>query len=264
MFNGWLTAIGVRFSRKTLMSLRGVALLAALFAAVYGLVRSFAKGEESTGKGLLRSLLGLSTAISTGIFLLEGGYLFYDLYYIPVLVMIFPLLAVDLDEAKRLGQRILCLLCCLCLAFSGAYTAQFIRTKDNRMDSWSGLSYTEMDTVEALRDCMTFMQENGYSYAFIDYWYASVLTEMSDGKLTVGPVVKSYAEGDGESILSLYSWGTSKTAFLPENLPDTLLVFVRWEDELPTFLEKFPDAKQVWEGYRFAACEIPKDLLILP
>lgn len=265
VFNDWLAAIGVRFSRKTLMSLRGVALIAALFAAVYGLVRSFAKGEESTGKGLLRSLLGLSTVISTGIFLLEGETRFYELYYVPVLAMIFPLLAVELNGTKAMGQKTMCLLCCLCLAFSGGYTAHFMLTQDETMDQWTALSHSEMDTVEVLQDCLDFMQEEEYTHALINYWYASPMMELSSGRLTVGPVEITYAMSDDEeSILSIYPWGTSKTAFLPENLPDTLLVFVRWEDELPTFLEKFPDAELVWEGYPFSACEIPCELLTQP
>lgn len=266
VLNDWLIAIGVRFSRKPLLSLRGVALLAALFAAVYGLVRSFAKGEEATGKGMLRSLLGLSTVISTGIFLLEGETRFYELYYVPVLAMIFPLLAVELDTTKAMGQKTLCLLCCLCLAFSGGYTARFMLTRDETMDQWTALSHSEMDTVEVLQECVAFMQEEEYTHALIDYWYANPMIELSNGQLTVAPLELTYAGSDEEeSLISIYPWGTSKTAFLPENLPDTVLVFLRWEDELPTFLEYFPDdAELVWEGYPFSACEIPSDLLTLP
>lgn len=263
VLNMWLKAIGTRVTDESLMSLRGVALAAALYIAFYGLICSLKKEEEPLGKAMLRSLLGLSMLISTFIFILERTTRYYELYYVPVIALTFSLLAVELDAVQKAGRKALCLLCCLCLVFTGSYTAKFMLTKDDSMDWWSGINFNTMNVVESLADCVEFMEEEEYTHALIDYWYASPMMELSSGQLTVGPVEITYAMSDDEeSVISIYPWGTSKTAFLPENLPDTLLVFVRWEDELPTFLEKFPDAELVWEGYPFSACEIPSELLI--
>lgn len=266
VLNMWLKAIGARVTDESLMSLRGVALAAALYIAVYGLICSLKKEEEPLGKAMLRSLLGLSMLISTFIFILERTTRYYELYYVPVIALTFPLLTVELDAVQKAGRKALCLLCCLCLVFTGSYTAKFMLTKDESMDLWSGINYNTMSVAEDLSDCVEFMEEEEYTHALIGYWYANPMMELSSGQLTVGPVEITYAMNDDEeSIISLYPWGTSKTAFLPENLPDTVLVFLRWEDELPTFLEYFPDdAELVWEGYPFSACEIPSDLLTLP
>lgn len=265
VLNDWLAASGVRFSDKSLLSLRGIALATALFSAIYGLARSFAKGEESTGKAMLRSLLGLSTVINSVILLLEGKYRFCELYVVPVLAMLFPLLAVELDGPKKAGQRALCLLCCLCLVFSGAYTALFMRTKDQTMDRWSGMSYSDMDTAQAAQECADFMLAEGYTHALIEYWYASTVMEAGNGRLAVAPLSLSYAtDSDQQSRVSIYAWGTDTSPFLPENLPEELVVFVEWEEDLPTFLDRFPDAELVWESSPFSACVIPKDMLTQP
>ena len=265
VLNMWLMAIGARRTEEPLVSMRGVALGAALFPAVYCLICSLGKWrEKALGKAMLQSLLGLSMLISTGLFLLEGTTRYYELYYVPVLALTFPLLAVALDKlpAQKLGQRALTVIACLCLVFGGGYTAKFMLTKDETMDGWSGLNFGNMNVVEELRDCVEFMQEEEYTHAVIDYWYANPMMELSNGELTVAPMELTFAENEAqEDTLSISPWGTSKTAFRPENLPDTVLVFLRWENELPTFLERFPDAVLVWESAPFSACEIDKELL---
>lgn len=159
----------------------------------------------------------------------------------------------------------LCLLCCLCLVFSGAYTALFMRTKDQTMDRWSGMSYSDMDTAQAAQECADFMLAEGYTHALIEYWYASTVMEAGNGRLAVAPLSLSYAtDSDQQSRVSIYAWGTDTSPFLPENLPEELVVFVEWEEDLPTFLDRFPDAELVWESSPFSACVIPKDMLTQP
>lgn len=259
LLNMWLMAIGVRVSPKSLLSLRGVALAAALFSAVYGLIRSLRCREQDTGRAMLGSLLGLSTLVNTVLFLLDRSDRYYELYYVSVIAMIFPLLAVELDGQRKAGQRALCLLCCVCLVLSSAYTALFMLTKDKRMDQWTGLGWREMYTTYQAQECADFMQQQGYTHALCYYWHANTIME-----LTVAPRKFNYAQNEGEeSTISLDPWATSKTAFLPENLPDTLLVFV-WGNEREDFARHFPRLTKVWESQTFSAYEIPREMLILP
>lgn len=57
LLNMWLMAIGVRVSEENLLSLRGAALAAALFSAVYGLIRSLRCREQATGRAMPDTLL---------------------------------------------------------------------------------------------------------------------------------------------------------------------------------------------------------------
>lgn len=182
----------------------------------------------------------------------------------PVVTYTFVLILVELDSVKKAGQQALALLCCLCLVFAGGYTIAFTLTGDEDLDSWSGLSFYNMNVVEDLQDCLDLMQEEEYTHALINYWYASPMAELSSGQINVAPVEFTFSYDDEDSLITLYTWGMPKSTFLPENLPDELVVFVEWEEDLPTFLDRFPDAELVWESSPFSACVISKDMLTQP
>ena len=260
ILNGWLTAIGVRHSSQPVMGLRGLSLLAALFSFGWLLWRSLRSlGRDlPAGEGLTRGLLGLGFAVTTLAFALENGTRWYDLYYVPVIVLAFPLLAWEMEDileaARPLGVRLAGILCCVCFLFQGAYTAYYLRVDRGGMDAWSGLPVQNLNLTDECRDCVAFMQQNGYTHGVMQYWYANVMMELSDGDVTMLPYLYTLEPG----VLQMYQWGTSKTAMRRENLPDRIPVFVihQYADD---FQANHPSAVCVWQGWKFTAFEMPTD-----
>lgn len=264
IWNGLLVAIGARESALPLLSARGVSLAAALFGFGYLMIVSLRDGlmdkaGEAMGKRLLLSLLSAAVLSLTVIFVFLSGWGSYSTYDTPAVAMLYPALAVQLDRAWRRGalltRRALTLLVCLCLLFQGAYTLWFLRVDRGEMDVYSGLAFSHMDALDKVGECIDFMRREGYTYALIEYWYANVMMELTDGELTVAPIVSHPKESPP---LQLYRWGTSHAAF--ENIPPTVLVFQK-PNERPSFEAAYPQAERVFEGWYFTGYTLPSSAL---
>lgn len=260
ILNGLLLAIGARYSGNPVMGLRGLSLLAALFGFGWMVWRSLRSLWEPLPleRRLMPGLLALSLFTTTLVFVFEDSQRHYVQYYAPVVALAAPLLAWELDrmDGAKLGRRAVSLLCCLCLLFQGAYTLYYLRVEKNRMDVWSGLPVKNLSLADECRDCLDFMRQNGYDYAWMEYWHASVMTELSQGGVTAAP----YNLEDG--MPRLYQWGVSRAAVQRQNMPDTLLVFIPLEDT-QAFEAAVPSAGQVWTGWKFAGYLLSTDLLLL-
>lgn len=262
--HGWLIAIGVRNSTMQLIGLRGLALAAALFAFTYALILSFRamKQPELSGRNCLKSMLALSFVTTTFIFLFDSTDRIFEQYYIPVCVWAVATLVMELEESLRqnetLCRRLLALAACACMLFQGAYTVLYLRFDQNTMDRWECLYFDRFDAVEKSEDCVAFMQENGYTHAMTDYWYANVMMEIADGEVTVAPMLVNYNK---DPSIYLQKWGTSRSAFLVENLPDSILVFFE-KYRTAEFEQNYPHAPRVYEGDTFFAYELAREELI--
>ena len=117
------------------------------------------------------------------------------------------------------------------------------------------MEYYEMDTVDQVRDCVSFMQDNGYTHGFVDYWYASTMMEVSNGTLNVGGMT----EPEGGQI-HLKRWGTSKSVFEPANMPQKVVVFIHRE-KAADFEALFPALPLVHEGWIFNGYEADSGLI---
>lgn len=260
IFNSLLAAIGARQSSLPLLSARGLSLAAALFGFGWLMAVSIRDGlmgraGEPFAARLLLSLLSSAVLCITIIFLFLSGWMSYTTYDTPAVAMLYPAVAVEIDRALRKGalltQRVLTVLVCLCLLIQGAYTLWFLRVDRGDMDVYSGLSFEHMDTLDKVGECVTFMQDHGYDYALIEYWYANVMIELSDGQLTVAPLLNRPKE---DPPLQLYRWGTSHAAI--EDLPPTVLVFQK-PNERPVFEAAYPQAERVFEGWYFTGYTLP-------
>ena len=263
VLTGFLETIGVRVSQYRLVSVRGVSLMAAL--GVFGLLL-FLSGrhmlrEKTPEKRILSGLFLASYAVNTGLFFLNlKGSVFY-LYYVPVVSMAFLTLAVEWDGVKeKICSVTRCLLAgCLALGllFQGAYTIRYIRhCNGSSWDTWTGLPHTEIDTAAEARECAAFMQKEGYTHGMAIYWYASVIMEVSNGQEDVVPCM--LAE-DGTVIH--FPWGSRKSAFYRENLPDEMIVFLADGYDVTG---RYPEAVQVFSGSRLNGYLIPTDEVLLP
>lgn len=265
LLNGWLVAIGVRNTSAPLVGIRGVSLAAALIGFGTLLVlslKSFFGRKESFEEKFAGSMFAALFLVNTLIFIFESGEAggrLYQLYYIPVAVMAFLVLAVELnrysDNSTSAARKLVTLLVCGCLLFQGAYSAWFIRADKHHLDQWDGLAYTRMDTIDQFQDCIDFMQTQGYTHALIDHWYANAMMEATDGSLKVCPLQVDF---DVAGIVTLGRWGTSEEAFLPDNAPPTTIIFVK-KERSAAFAETFPDAPRLHEGWVFDGYAFPTD-----
>ena len=82
------------------------------------------------------------------------------------------------------------------------------------------------------------------------------MVELTDGELAVGPLgLKQTEEG---LTINLDRWGTSKTAFAKENLPERLLVIVS-EEQVNQFEKAFPHLPKVFEYWYNCGYEVTPD-----
>lgn len=261
IWNGWLTAIGVRNSALSLVGIRGLSLAAALVSFVWLLYRSvcFLRKGGTMEQRLLGGLYALSMFSTTLVFVFDSGCRFYELYYVPVIVLALPTLALELDDHPPVltARKALCFLVSLCFLFQGAYSAWYLRVERRNMDTWSGLTHQDLTCADECRDCVAFMQENGYQYGMMPYWHANVMIELSNGSLTILP----YEDAAPPEEIQVYHWGTSRFYCQRENLPDELVVFVP-HGEADRFAASHDGARLVWEGWRYAALLVPTDEVV--
>ena len=261
IWNGWLTAIGVRNSALSLVGIRGLSLAAALVSFVWLLYRSvcFLRKGGTMEQRLLGGLYALSMFSTTLVFVFDSGCRFYELYYVPVIVLALPTLALELDDHPPVltARKALCFLVSLCFLFQGAYSAWYLRVERRNMDTWSGLTHQDLTCADECRDCVAFMQENGYQYGMMPYWHANVMIELSNGSLTILP----YEDAAPPEEIQVYHWGTSRLNCQRENLPDELVVFVP-HGEADRFAASHDGARLVWEGWRYAALLVPTDEVV--
>ena len=261
IWNGWLTAIGVRNSALSLVGIRGFSLAAALVSFVWLLYRSvcFLRKGGTMEQRLLGGLYALSMFSTTLVFVFDSGCRFYELYYVPVIVLALPTLALELDDHPPVltARKALCFLVSLCFLFQGAYSAWYLRVERRNMDTWSGLTHQDLTCADECRDCVAFMQENGYQYGMMPYWHANVMIELSNGSLTILP----YEDAAPPEEIQVYHWGTSRFYCQRENLPDELVVFVP-HGEADRFAASHDGARLVWEGWRYAALLVPTDEVV--
>lgn len=261
IFNGWMIASGSRHSVLDLVGLRGLSLIASLFGFGYLLVVSFKNCFEkgALAPKLMHSMLGISFATTTLIFVFESAWRYYDLYYVPVVFLAASALAQEIgkwkDQCVTACRKLLIALTCICFLFQGAYTVYYLTVDRWDMDTWNGLMLTELNTAEKAATCAEQMKEHGYTHGMIDYWYANVMMELTDGELIMAPL--NVVE-EKDVILKVYPWGTSRTAFNRENLPDKIIAFIQ-RNKAPAFEERYPQAVYKCENYSFIGYEVSAD-----
>ena len=263
IFHGWLIASGVRNSSLPLVGIRGLSLAAALFGFACPLYLSYRalKEKQLAPDNLLMSMLFSSFMTTTLIFLFDSTARIFEQYYVLVCVWAIPALAVEMQRCQKpsasTAKRLLALAACACLVVQGAYTTLYVRADKDGMDKWECLYFDRFTAMDEVRDCIDFMQENNYTHAMTDYWYANVMMEMTDGELTVAPMLVNYQETPA---LSLQEWGTSRSAFAKENLPPKMLVFFE-RAKAAEFEKNYPQVPLVHEGWIFNGYEIDASMI---
>ena len=268
---GWvlsvfLICIGFRNSALSAMSARSAALAFSLLS--FGFIgwcsyHSGYRSKEETSlprKWIYGSYLSM-LLFTLFIFVFNWGVWAYENYFVPAVVIAFPILAMELDRLKdaclSCARRVLILLTCVAFLFQSGYTIYWLHHKNTSLlDIWSGINYHEVMITDCNQDCVDFMHIYGYTYGMLPYWFANTAIEMSDGDLVIAP----YSINEETGHIELMDI-PSRPTFTRAELPDTIIVFVQ-NDLREVFLESYPSAEYVHNGANFSGMEVATDLII--
>ncbi len=172
------------FSKEGIASLLGAAcLVLVLLMGIYLVVRI--RRVETLPWRLLALFFVCTLVLNTAVFLLTKTTL--ALYYIPIFIYFVPLLAVWLGQCKRAFPPLWCgaagLVAAVFFVNSLLITHYFVKKPQDSPIVYSGLVYTERDTVEHLTPVVGFLQDNGYTFGYANFWDANVITEMTNGQI---------------------------------------------------------------------------------
>ena len=100
---------------------------------------------------------------------------------------------------------------------------------------------TNLEEYEEIAD---YLEENGYEYAYAQFWDANRITAITDGKVTAGNVLDSVQN------LSAYWWLTSTKWYVP-NLPTEMpTAYIISKDKVTEFLQGLSSHPQIDIGYK--------------
>ena len=197
------------FSKEGLVSLLSVVcLVLVLLMGIYLIVRI--RRVETLSWRLLALFFICTLVVNTAVFLLTRTTT--ALYYIPIFIYFVPLLAVWLGQCKRvfppLWKGAVCLIAAVFAANGLLVTEYLVKKPEDSPITYTGLVYTERDTVDHLAPVVHFLQTNGYTYGYANFWDANVITEMTNGQIEM-------VNTNIDRILSSYNWLMSKKLLEP-------------------------------------------------
>lgn len=262
IFNHFFVSIGMRISTLSVVSLRGVSFVLAGLSFGYLLWASWRHGfrerslKENFSQTIVYGFFLTSLLLTVVIFVFDSTDRWFEMYYVPALVPVFPVLALEIDRLKECSascaRKLLIFLTCFAFLFQGGYTAYHLLHKNSsKLDIWSGLPMENVMIVESVQDCVEFMHTHGYTHGIAPYWHANVMAEYSDGTLVV---VLYRLQEPGEPV-ALYRWGPSYSAFQQGGLPEKLVLFIEKEN-VEEFLQSYPQSVQVHQGAFFVGLEV--------
>lgn len=205
-----------------LLSILEVAILILLCIAVF---RQSGKMERESR--FLTAFLGSSLLVNTFVFLVLDNY-YTSRYYILVLFWAAPVLAIFGEEVwgkesdkqpsaeniirKRLVERTALPLLLLCLCLTGVHTLSMLAQNDENSDR---------------KKAADFLEENGVTFGYATFWNADVITELTDGAVSVASI-------SGCDPFAVYDWLMPERyleeGILNETKGDQLFLLLTWEE----------------------------------
>ena len=128
-----------------------------------------------------------------------------ETYYILITVWFIPCLMTSFSREKVIFRRRIILVLCTMMYFTGLYSlASFVRPDEYpQLDS---VTFHNIKTASNLEGSVNFLQEEGFTFGYAEFWSASVVTEKSDGTISVAAVTLQPDEQkplDRNTLLSL-------------------------------------------------------------
>ena len=195
LFVGYLSLFGFQEGRR-LFSAEGILALGSAFAAVVMLFVSLQdivprKKPANFPGSFMGAFYPIAMLSMTMIFLIAQGNDNYLQYYLPAFVWIFPYLGLQADRMPASVKRIsakqaLIILASLCMLINGVYTNLYYLNPDDKQVVYDpGI---DVNTLEHLQGAIDFIQDNELEVGYAYFWDANVVTEATDGSVTMIPI----------------------------------------------------------------------------
>lgn len=220
----------------SLSALMQLGILAVLILTTYGLCFLFAGNKMTFKQKILLQALGTFFLLTVFIETVTTAELAHNYFFAIWFVIMATLTAMISYYEKSAPFFAQLIAVCICIF---AICNIFYTYKD---------SVTANDNLKEYEEVITYMESENISQGYAEFWDASRICAMTDGRLTMG---HSYRMED----LRMYWWLTS-TKWYVGNLPEEMTTaYVVRKEEKEAFLGQFADASIVslgFENHRFA------------
>ena len=266
-FSGILTCIGFRKTDASVLSISGIISVSAMFIFGYIIFTAFCNAKNKNTpyfKRFISLFFLVSLLIHMFVITMSSINMHYRYNIIP-LALAALLLGFEIQSLFKpiaLRKKITVLLVCVLFVCQGIYTNIFLYTQDKDMDTYNGIGYIQMSTVEYCKDILAFMNDNNYSHVIINYWYANALEEVADSTIRAYPYTFGY-------IIPLHYWGTSAEIRQLDTYPERMLIII-WPEMQERFFSLFPEHKLVYNnnnliyGYEVSKQDIIEQIALNP
>ncbi len=234
-----LECLGIAGNCKlsSLAALMQLGILAVLALTVYGLFFLFGKkSTASSSQKMLLQALGTSLLLTVFIEIVTNAEAAQN-YFFVIWFVIVTVLAALITHFEKAAPRFAGLIAlCLCVF---ALVNIFYTYRD---------CITTEDNLAEYEEVIEYMDSQNISYGYAEFWDASRICMMTDGRITMG---HCYHMED----LRMYWWTTSTKWYVP-NLPELMpTAYVVCTEDKAAFEAQFPNAAIVslgFENRRFA------------
>lgn len=191
---GFFHQFGFR-TKVSMLSLAGILSLGGLAACVYCLWVSVSKllrhkSGDGWGRIIVQVFFLLHTGVMLVIFLITDDAYYYALY----LSLCYPwgaiALAIHWDDIPGEihpfhSKKLLAWGCMALLVLNGLGNVTYFCGSKLVDQPYEGLLFQNINKKEELTGAVTYLTENGYEIGYATYWEANIITEMTDGAISM-------------------------------------------------------------------------------
>lgn len=244
----WMNALGYSaglelFRKATITNV--LACLIAVFSVFILVDLLKRKGKEIGEEHRTVAEFYLLAVLSLTAVLLLTDIDFVSWHLVPVMVFLFPVVAIYLTNCRKKGTKaalsviVLCSLLC--------------------QSSWYYLSFAENRTLTQRTNpdypqVAAFLQENDYDDGYATFWNGNVMTELTNGEIEMWCV--NGLAGDFRAEESIYQWLQAKDHM--EKMPTGKTFLLMSSSEYQSVSEQLPDyvGERVYMTDHFVICDL--------
>ncbi len=182
----------------------------------------------------------------------------FALYYLPVIVYFFPLIALILEDFNvnnNFRNKFFAAVVILIMIANSYISINYIMVRQEESTvTYGGLVFKDINRVKELSNAVGFVYTKGYQVGFSSFWNANIITEMTDGKIEMVPI-----ELNDEEELDLYRWLTFRKYDEKSYYEDKKLFWIFTTYELETIyplVELNFNIECIYEDENFIICDI--------
>lgn len=228
---------------RSVVSVIYVSLLIAMFICFVFYALRYHK-QVSAGYVIL-SLYSVCAAAVLALLYSFTNMIYYDLYSVPIVVFVYPVVILGFKEHPRLNKSTVRIPAVICLSVLFMAMCLF--------------NYNEIgqkDKTSEHKEIARYLTENGYLTGYATFWNANVLTELTNGQIEVYAWNDSALMNEVENVDDINEWLQKKShsSVKPTGKVFTLYTYddeynCRWKDRLREEDKLLQTADMVVYGY---------------